>query len=92
MIVRIATEDQYRVPDDDAARLNELDNAAVSAVQAGDEAHFHQLFEEMIALVRRHGHKLENDDLEGSDVINPPPDNSSDEARHLFTGDGMNRH
>jgi hypothetical protein len=89
VIVRIATEDQYRMPDDDAARLNELDNAAVAAVQAGDEARFHQLFEEMIALVRRHGHKLENDDLEGSDVIIPPPDLSFDEARHEFTGDGL---
>jgi hypothetical protein len=89
VIVRIATEDQYRVPDDDAARLNELDNAAVAAVQAGDEARFHQLFEEMIALVRRDGHKLEDDDLEGSDVIIRRRNLSFDEARHEFTGDGL---
>ncbi len=89
MIVRIATEDQYRLPDDDAARLNELDNQAVAAVEAGNEARFHALFEEMLGLVRRHGHKLESDDLEGSDVIIPPPDLSFDEARHEFTGDGL---
>ena len=89
VIVRIATEDQYRLPDEDAARLNELDNEAVAAVDAGDEARFHALFEEMLALVRRDGHKLDDDDLEESDVIIPPPDLSFDEARHEFTGDGL---
>ena len=89
MIVRIATEDQYRLPDDCAARLNELDNEAVAAVEAGDEGRFHQLFEQMLTLVRRDGHKLGDDDLEESDVIIPPPDLSFDEARHEFTGDGL---
>jgi hypothetical protein len=89
VIVRIATEDQYRLPDDDAARLNELDNQAVAAVDAGDEARFHAVFEEMLALVRRDGSKLDDDDLEESDVILPPPDLSFDEARHEFTGDGL---
>jgi hypothetical protein len=89
VIVRIATEDQYRLPDEDAARLNELDNEAVAAAEAGDEARFNALFEEMLALVRRDGHKLEDDDLEESDVILPPPDTSFDEARHEFTGDGL---
>ena len=31
MIVRIAGEGQFKLPDEDAARLNELDNAAVGA-------------------------------------------------------------
>jgi hypothetical protein len=89
VIVRIATEDQYRLPDEDAARLNALDNEAVAAANAGDEARFHALFDEMLALVRRDGHKLDDDDLEESDVILPPPDTSFDEARHEFTGDGL---
>ena len=89
MIVRIATEDQYRLPDDDAKRLNELDNQAVAAVDAGDEARFHAVFDEMLTLVRRDGHRLGDDDLEESDVILPPPDLSFDEARHEFTGDGL---
>ena len=89
MIVRISTEDQYRLPDDDAARLNELDNEAVAAVEAGDEDRFHEVFEEMIALVRRDGHRLEDDELEESDVILPPPDLSFTEAAHEFTGDGL---
>jgi hypothetical protein len=89
VIVRIATEDQYRLPDADAERLNALDNAAVAAVEAGDEDRFHAVFEEMLQLVRSDGHKLDDDDLEESDVILPPPDLSFSEAAHEFTGDGL---
>ena len=89
MIVRIATEDQYHLPDEDAARLNELDNQAVAAVEAGDEDQFHSLFEEMLQLVRSDGHKLSDDELEESDVILPPPDTSFLEAAREFTGDGL---
>jgi len=89
VIVRIATEDQYRLPDADAERLNELDNEAVAAVEAGDEDRFHEVFEEMLQLVRRDGHKLDEDELEESDVILPPPDLSFTEAGHEFTGDGL---
>jgi hypothetical protein len=89
VIVRIATEDQYRLPDADAERLNELDNEAVAAVEADDEDRFHEVFEQMIALVRNDGHKLDDDELEESDVILPPPDLSFSEAGHEFTGDGL---
>jgi hypothetical protein len=89
VIVRISTEDQYRLPDADAERLNALDNDAVAAVDAGDEERFTALFAEMLALVRTDGQKLGDDELEESDVILPPPDLSFDEAAHEFTGDGL---
>jgi hypothetical protein len=89
VIVRIATEDQYRLPDEDAARLNQLDNDAVAAVEAGDEDRFHELFEQMLEIVRRDGHRLGDDELEESDVILPPPDLSFVEASVEFTGDGL---
>ena len=89
MIVRIATEDQYRLPDGDAERLNQLDNEAVAAVEAGDEDRFHEIFEEMLRLVRADGQRLGDDELEESDVILPPPDLSFTEAGHEFTGDGL---
>ena len=89
MIVRIATESQYRLPEDDAAALNELDNQIVAAVEAGDEDRFHELFEQMLELVRRDGSPLGEDELEESDVILPPPDTSFVEASAEFTGDGL---
>jgi hypothetical protein len=89
VIVRIATEDQYRLPDEDAARLNELDNEAVAAVDAGDEDRFHEIFESMLALVRRDGQRLGDDEIAESDVILPPPDLSFVEAQREFTGEGL---
>jgi hypothetical protein len=89
VIVRISTENQYRLPDEAATKLNELDNAAVSAVENGDEPAFRRLFDEMLALVRDQGHLLDDDELEGSDVIIPPPDLSFAEAKGEFTGDGL---
>jgi hypothetical protein len=89
VIVRIATENQYRLPDEVAQRLNELDNETVAAVEAGDEDRFRALFEQMLELVRSEGQLLDADDLEGSDVIIPPPDLSFDEARGEFSGEGL---
>jgi len=89
VIVRIATEDQYKVPDDVAERLNALDNDAVAAVVAGDEPRFRELFDQMLALVRSEGRVLDEDVLHGSDVILPPPDTTFAEAAAEFSGDGL---
>ena len=89
MIVRIATESQYRLPEEASDELNDLDNDAVTAVEAGDEERFHEVFESMLDLVRRSGTPLDEDELEESDVILPPPDISFVEAAAEFTGDGL---
>jgi hypothetical protein len=89
MIVRIATEGQYRLADEAVARVNALDNEAVAAVEAGDEARFAELFGQIVALIRAEGTPLPEDELHGSDVIVPPPDTSFEEARHDFSGDGL---
>jgi hypothetical protein len=89
VIVRIATEGQYRISDDCAAKLNDLDNQAVAAVEGDDEDAFHANFEQMLELVRREGQPLDGDELEESDVILPPPDLSFVEAAAEFTGEGL---
>ena len=89
MIVRIATESQYTLPDDASEELNDLDNQVVAAVEAGDEDRFHELFEQMLDLVRRAGQPLDDDELAESDVILPPPDTSFVEAAAEFTGEGL---
>ena len=89
MIVRIATESQYELPDEVVDRVNELDNQCVEAVEAGDEARFQELFDQMLDLVRSEGHLLDEDVLHGSDVILPPPDISFEEAKAGFSGEGL---
>jgi hypothetical protein len=89
VIVRISNEAQYRLDDSLHQRLNELDDAAVAAVEADDEDAFHAAFEELLHVVRTEGKALGEDDLDASDVILPPADLSFVEAGEEFTGDGL---
>ena len=89
MIVRVAGEGQYRVPDEDQDKLNELDNTAVEAVEAGDEDRFQKLWDEILELVCRDGNELDDDELVASDIILPPRDISFAEAQVEFTGEGL---
>ncbi len=89
MIVRISNEGQYRLDDGLHERLNELDDAAVAAVEADDEDKFHEAFEELLQVVRSAGTALGDDELEASEVILPTADLSFVEAGEEFTGDGL---
>ena len=89
MIVRIAGEGQFELPDEDAERLNELDNRAVSAVEGGDEASFKELWTQMLDLVASDGKQIDDDELVESDVILPPRDVTFAEAEGEFTGEGL---
>jgi hypothetical protein len=89
MIVRIMGEGQYRLSEDTLEAVNKLDNAAVAAVEAGDEDGFHEAFEELLDTIRTDGEHLGDAEIETSDVIVPPPDTSFGEAAAEFTGDGL---
>ena len=89
MIVRIATEDQFEVSKEDYERVNDLDNAVVAAVEAGDEERYAKAFAELIDFIRSHGTVVGDDALCESDVIIPPSDTSLEEARADFTGEGV---
>jgi len=80
---------QYRVDDDVVEGLNELDDQAAQAVEAGDEENLHRLLGVMAKTVRERGERLADDDLSASDLIIPPDDLSLEEARDLFSGEGL---
>lgn len=89
MIVRLSGVGQFRLTDDALGSLNELDNKAVAAVEAGDDAGFKDLLAEMIALVRNSGESVADDELVTSDVVVPPADTTLAEAAADFSGDGL---
>ena len=89
MIVRISTEGQYEVDDAQAERLNELDNAVVAAVEAGNKSNFRELYDQMIELVRSQGRRVPDEELVESEVILPPPDITLEEAAEEFSGEGL---
>jgi hypothetical protein len=89
VIVRIASEGQFKMPEEAVDRLNELDNRAVAAVEAGDQGQFQDLWGKMLELVRSEGQPVDDDELVGSDVILPPADTTFQEAAAEFTGEGL---
>ena len=83
-------EGQFQLPDEDAERLNELDNRAVAAVEQGDEDRLPRAVEpDARARARATATPLDGDELVESDVIMPPRDIAFDEAKGEFTGDGL---
>ena len=89
MIVRIATDDQYRLPDDLVDELNEIDEAAQRAAEANDEPAFQEHLAKMIDLVQKRGERLADDELVQSEVILPPPHATIEEVGEHFDGEGL---
>jgi hypothetical protein len=89
VIVRISSEAQYRLDDAHHAKLDELDDAVVEAVDADDRAGFVERFDALLDFVRAQGEPLGEEDLEPSDVILPPSDLSFEEAGQDFSGEGL---
>ena len=89
MIVRLMGEGQFDVDEEVAKGLNELDEQAEAALDAGDAERFSELLRRMGDAVRANGARLPDDDLSASEGIIPPEDLSLDEARELFDGEGL---
>jgi CO/xanthine dehydrogenase Mo-binding subunit len=89
VIVRVMGDGQYDVDSEVAKGLNELDDQAASALQAGDEEQLRELLRRMAEQVRANGARLRDEDLTPSEAIVPPDDLTLDEARDLFEGDGL---
>ncbi len=89
MIVRISGEDQYRLDDDDAARLNELERTVIALVDGGEEDGFADAYGALLDYVRAQGERVDDDAIETSDLILPPSDLTFAEAGREFTGEGL---
>jgi hypothetical protein len=89
MIVRISGEDQYRLDDDAAARLNELERTVIALVDSGVEDGFADAYGALLDYVRAQGERVDDDAIETSDLILPPSDLTFAEAGREFTGEGL---
>jgi hypothetical protein len=82
-------EGQFEISDELLARLNELDEQAGGALERNDEEGLRSLLSQMAQLVESEGSRLPDDYLGASDLVIPPPDLTLDEARELFTEEGL---
>ncbi len=89
MIVRLMGEGQYRVDDSLLERLNELDDRATAAVEAGDEPTLDQALDEMFGLVKSEGEALADDEISTSDFLIPPSDMTLEETKQLLSQEGF---
>lgn len=88
MIIRISGEGQYLVDDDTLTRLNELDAAVESSLNA-DEADFVAALAALLTLVRDAGEVVPDEELVESDVILPAGDSTSADVRAALRSDGL---
>ena len=89
MIVRVMGEGQFTIDDEVAKGLNELDQQAERALEAGDQEQLSALLRRMADAVRTNGARLPDDDLSASEAIIPPDDLTLDEARELLADGGL---
>lgn len=89
MIVRISGEDQYRLEESAHADLNKLDSTVLAAIDVGDEIAFKAAFTRLLDFVRANGARIEDEEIETSDLILPPEDITLAEAAEEFTGEGL---
>lgn len=84
MIVRIMTENQYRMTDDQMRQVDRLDDDLEAALHNGDVALFRSSLATLVDYIRTSGEPVPVDELVPSDVIVPAPDMSLEEAREHF--------
>ena len=89
MIVRILGEGQLILEKEALGELNELDNALMAAVQAGEQEPFEAAMEALLGKVRELGSPLPVEELKPSDFILPSAHSSLDEVRDLLSSDGL---
>jgi hypothetical protein len=89
VIIRLMGEGQWRVDDEVAVRLNELDDEVGRAVEAGDQAAMSDALRRLAEAVRTAGTRLEETELSPSDGVVPPEDLTLDEAHELLEGEGL---
>jgi hypothetical protein len=80
---------QFRLDDSLATRLNELDDQALAALEAGDADALAKALDAMWRTVEAQGEQLPDDEIATSDTIIPPSDLTLEETRQLFSEHGL---
>lgn len=84
MIVRILSDNQYRLDEQHKPALAQLDNRLLEAVQQDDQVAFSRLLSQLVRLIRENGQLVPHHELVASDVIVPAPDMTLHEAKQYL--------
>jgi phage regulator Rha-like protein len=82
-------EGQFEIEKKHVEELNKIDNNIVNIVNRGDEKTFKTEFRKLTDYARKNGKKLEDKTIKPSDIILPPADLTFEEAKKIFSGEGL---
>jgi hypothetical protein len=90
-IVRIMGRGQFTVDSKTLKKLNDIDSAIVEMVrrERSDDFEFKKRLAELNEMVVKNGKPLDPREIIKSDIILPSADLSIDEAKRLFSGEGV---
>jgi hypothetical protein len=89
MIIRILGEGQFRLDDRLLDRVNRIDNKIVDHVSHGNKKEYARDLVNLISTVKELAEPLDPVEIIPSDIIIPPSDLSFEEARAVFSGEGL---
>ncbi|MGH9102175.1 MAG: PspA/IM30 family protein [Acidimicrobiales bacterium] len=84
IVVRVAGDQQYKLPEAVRPALDGLDSALARAVESGDVDGFAGCTSELAKLIQTNGEKLPADELRPSDLIVPSAQMTLEEAKALL--------
>ena len=89
MIIRILGIGQFKLDDRHLDSLNKIDNQIVEHVSKGREKEFRADLARIISMIQESGEAIDPAEIISSDIIVPPEDMTLDEARQVFSGEGL---
>jgi len=89
MIVRILGDNQYVLDSKYLDELNELDTCMVDHLSNEQIGEFNRCLHDMIRIIKEKGTPLDPAEIRPSDLIVPSPDITPEQARKLFTSEGI---
>lgn len=89
MIIRILTDNQYRLADELLPQVDQLDDEVMAAIKSDDGEAFRGALQQLVAFVRDRGTRVPDAELVASDAIIPAPDMTLSETRELLANAGV---
>ena len=89
MIVRILGIGQFKLDDRHIDSLNKIDNQIVEHVSKGREKEFRDALAKIISMIQEKGEAIDPAEIIPSDIIVPPADMTLEEAKQVFSGEGL---
>ena len=89
MIIRILGIGQFKLDDRHIDILNKIDNQIVEHVSKGREKEFRADLAKIISMIQEKGEAMDPAEIISSDIIVPPADMTLEEARQVFSGEGL---